>query len=150
EAAPDYLPDLLKISIASASGMLTAPRNRVAMVFPHLSNTPAWIAIGTTLVAMKAGYKSAILDPTASNLPPLRPNSLVKIDGKHVAVFEQETERGYKVRLYNGTIPNRGFLEARITIPRAERLRLQPTATNRQLAQLSNIVRPEKGFLDHL
>src|SRR5882757_4184619 len=88
EAVPDTLPDLLKISIASASGMAgDSPTKRVAIALPRLYTSSALIAIGTTLVSMQANFTQRI-----ASLPPLIPGTKVKIDGKYIALFEQETE----------------------------------------------------------
>ena len=145
DAYSDILPDLLKLSVVSTANLVSAPNKRVSMVFPCLYDTAAWIAVGTALIFMRSKFEQAL-----TTLPPLHPDTKVKVDGVHIAILESETEAGYRLRLHSGTIRKHGSLHTWITIPKGQRLRLQETETARPPSQFTGIPRPQKEFLDHL
>jgi hypothetical protein len=145
ESSPDEIPDLLRIVTASAIGVKLQPESRLAIVMPRLDTAAVWVAFGTALSTLKTGFHDAL-----SKVPVLEAQTKVLIDGKHLAIYERETETGYKVKMHNGNIRNRGPLFAWTQIPKRQRLRLQSTTSLMPLSQIGVLGSPPIDDLDQL
>ena len=130
------VPRILKISTALTADMAEGHNKcqRLAFLFPTASESALWIAVGAVLALMKADFLPAI-----ENLPAFSKGQRLILDNKWVIEFDGEEKINGQKFMWLKFKNQKNVFSSRKIFPVSERLRLQPTATLKQLTLMDNI-----------
>jgi len=130
------VPRILKISTALTADMAEGHNKcqRLAFLFPTASESALWIAVGAALALMKADFLPAI-----ENLPAFSKGQRLILDNKWVVEFDGEEKINGQKFMWLKFKNQKNVFSSRKIFPVSERLRLQPTATLKQLTLMKNI-----------
>jgi hypothetical protein len=123
------VPSILRVSTAVSIKMLSAGESgrRVALVFPRSCGTAKWVATGAALALMLEDAVAGL-----NNLQPFRPGDRVLGDNRYIAEYVgTEAINGEEFLI----LKLGGDTKAAFKFPANQRLRLQPTLSQKPLSK---------------
>ena len=145
------LPEVLQVSFDIVEYLRCEGRDEkhLAMVFPLLLDCPEWIATGCALAAIKRDFL-----PNIERMTPFTPGQKLLLDNRHVVEYvREEMLEGNRYLLVKTSAKRKAGQESLDTtkwFKIEERLRFQPTGTQRRLTPIENIDSRSEHHLDRL
>lgn len=130
------IPRILKISSSLAADMAAEQTEcqRLAFLFPTAFDSAVWIAVGSALALIRTDFL-----PAVENLPAFSKGQRLILDNKWVVEFDGEEKINGQRFMWLKFKNQKNVFSSRKIFPVSERLRLQPTATFKQLTLMDNM-----------